>query len=188
MSKLNESKVGMVTPEGLEAELMQLDKKDLADITSMWIKNYWSLQSRWMVMIERDYGFDKACEFDMEVWPPLIRTQVHRLKRIIGLGDDVQALATALKHTAPQWAPAGFAWQFLEISEKRLVMQVNKCPMGTYRDSMEMELIPCKLGSDTLYRALARAVNPKWDVVCRHAHPDPRIAGVMCEWEFWLED
>ena len=179
---------GRVTWEEMKADIMELSKETLAEMVNMWIKNYWTLQSYWMVFIERDYGFEAAAKLDGEVWEKLARAQAGRLKKLLGLGSDTQALATALKYTAPQWAPAGFDWQFKEIGDKQLTMEVNQCPMGTYRDGLGLERLPCKLGSDKLYRALAKTINPKFEVTCQHAHPDPRIEGVMCQWEFVLED
>jgi len=180
--------VGRVAWDEMKTDLMALPKDALVEMVNMWVKNYWTLQSYWMVFVERDYGFEAAAKFDMEVWEKLARTQANRLKKLLNLGDDTRALAAALTYTAPQWAPAGFDWQFKEIGDKVVRMEVNKCPMGTYRDSLGLELLPCKLGSDTLYRALAKTINPKFDVACLHAHPDPRIEGVMCQWKFWLED
>jgi len=179
---------GKINWDEMKAELMELSKETLVEMINMWVKNYWSNQSYWMIFAERDFGFEAAGQLDMEVWEQLAQTQAGRLKTLLNLEDDVQALAIALKYTAPQWAPAGFDWQFKEITDKRLTMEVNKCPMGTYRDSKGLELLPCKLGSPRLYSALARTINPKFRVTCEHAHPDPRIPGVMCQWEFILED
>lgn len=178
----------VVNWEEMSTELMTLPKETLVEMVSMWVKNYWTLQSYWMVFIERDHGFDAAANYDLEIWKHLAKTQAIRLKKLLQLGDDVQALAIALKYTAPQWAPAGFDWQYTEVTDRSLKMEVNKCPMGTYRDSLGLELIPCKLGSDQLYRALAQTINPKFEVTCKHAHPDPRKEGVMCQWEFTLQD
>jgi hypothetical protein len=182
------SEPGRVAWGEMKAELMGLPKETLAEMVNMWVKNYWTLQSYWMVFIERDYGFEAAGRLDGEVWEKLARTQAGRLKKLLGLGSDTQALATALKFTAPQWAPAGFDWKLIEIGERILTMEVNKCPMGTYRDGLGLERLPCKLGSDRLYRALAKVINPKFEVICLHAHPDPCIEGVMCQWKFNLED
>lgn len=183
-----EVKPGPVTWEALKEELMNLPKETLVEMVSMWVKNYWTNQNYWMVCVERDFGFVEAARLDGEIWEHLATAQAHRLKKLLGLGDDVQSLAVVLKFTAPQWVTAGFAWEFLEIADKRLVMQINQCPMGTYRDSQGLELLPCKFGSDRLYRALARAVNPKFECTCLHAPPDPRIPGVMCRWEFVLNE
>lgn len=179
---------GRVSWDEMKADLSRLSKEELAEMVNMWVRNYWTLQSYWMVFTERDFGFEAAARFDQEVWDKLAPAQAGRLKKLLRLGDDTAALAVALKYTAAQWAGAGFDWQFTEISGKRLAMEVNKCPMGTYRDSLGLERLPCKLGSDSLYRALAKTINPEFDVVCLHAHPDPKIEGVMCRWEFTLGD
>ena len=118
----------------------------------------------------------------------LATAQAGRLKKLLNLGDDTAALATVLKYTAPLWPPAGFEWRFQEIGERILTMEVNKCPMVTYRDSIGSGLLPCKLAADGLYRALAKAISPKFEVTCLHAHPDERIAGVTCRWQFVLQD
>jgi hypothetical protein len=110
------------------------------------------------------------------------------VKQALGLGDDVQALAAVLKFTAPQWAPAGFEWEFDEVGEKKLRMTVHQCPMGVYRKERNLELLPCKYGSPLLYTALAKVVNERFETTCLHAHPDPPKEGVMCEWEFVLKD
>lgn len=187
MPAMKKIEAGMVNWDGMKSELMELPKETLVEMVNMWVKNYWTNQSYWMVFVERDFGFDAAGLLDMEVWEHLAKTQASRIKRLLDLGDDVQALAVALKFTAPQWAPAGFDWQFTEVTETRLIMEVNRCPMGTFRDSQGLDLLPCKLGSPRLYTALARTINPNFEVTCQHAHPDPRIQGVMCRWEFVLK-
>lgn len=188
MSIFDETKIGKVTWDGLKTELLKQDKETLVEMINMSMRNYWTNQSYWMVTVEREFGFNAAAHMDMEIWQTMAAIQTSRLRKLVNIGDDVQALCTALKMTALQWVSAGFDWQFLSIEDRRLTMQVNKCPMGTFRDSKGLELMPCKCGGDTIYRALAKAVNPKFEVRCLHAHPDPRIENVMCEWEFILED
>ncbi len=51
---------GRVTWEEMKSELMELPKDTLAEMVNMWVKNYWTLQSYWMVFIERDFGFESA--------------------------------------------------------------------------------------------------------------------------------
>lgn len=188
MGDVTKTVPGKVTWDGLKEEMLNLPKETLADLVDMWVKTYWTNQSYWMVYVERDYGFDNAGRLDGEIWEKLARAQAHRLQKLFNLGNDVQALATVLKYCAAQWVTAGFEWEFLEISDKRLLMQVNKCPMGTYRDSQNLPLLPCKHGSPPLYISLAKTINPKFETTCLHAHPDARIEGVMCKWEFVLND
>lgn len=177
-----------VTWEDMKADLMGLPKETLVEMVNMWLRNYWTLQNYWMIFIERDFGFDDAARLDGEIWEKLARAQAGRLKKLLNLGGTTQDLALALKYTAPQWAPAGFDWQFRQIEPDRVFMEVNQCPMGTYRDAQGLERLPCKLGSDGLYQTFAQTINPKFTARCLHAHPDPPIEGVMCRWEFCLSD
>lgn len=137
MSQFKKQIPGRVNWEDMKAELMELSKDTLVEMISMWVKNYWSNQSYWMIYTERDFGFEHAGQLDMEVWEQLAQTQAGRLKTLLNLDDDVQALALTLKYTAPQWAPAGFDWQIKEISDRRLTMEVKSAlwgPIGTARD------------------------------------------------------
>jgi hypothetical protein len=141
-----------------------------------------------MIYTEQETGFETAGKLDGKVWQKAGAAQAYRLKKLLNLGDDVQALAVMFKFTAPQWPSAGFEWEINELTDNKLVMTVHKCPMGTYRKANNLELLPCKYGSPALYRAMAGAINEKFKTTCLHAHPDPPKEGVMCQWEFILED
>ena len=134
------------------------------------------------------HGYSEDPDLDAKVWEKVAPIQAHRVKQTLGLGDDVQALAAVLKFTAPQWAPAGFEWEFDEVGERELRMTVHECPMGRFRKGKGLELLPCKYGSPLLYTALAKVVNERFETTCLHAHPDPPKEGVMCQWKFVLKD
>src|SRR4030042_3596563 len=180
------TKPGPVTWEGLKQELMELPKETLAEMINLWLNTYWALQSYWMVYTEQLFGFQNAAKMDEMVWAKLAPAQAGRVMKTLGLGHDMQSLATLLKFTAPQWVSAGFEWEFTEVGEKRLAMVIHQCPMGTYRKAQNLELLPCKQLSPPLYIALAKMINEKIETTCRHAHPDPPKEKVMCEWEFVL--
>jgi len=42
---------GLVSWEELKAGLMDLPEETLVEMISMWVKNYWTLQSYWMVSL-----------------------------------------------------------------------------------------------------------------------------------------
>ena len=190
MSDANDltTRAGKVDWDLLKGELMSLPKETLAELVNVWLKTFWSLQNYWMVFTEAESGFATAGKLDAKVWEKVAPIQAHRVKQALGLGDDVQALATVLKFTAPQWAPAGFEWEFDEVGERELRMTVHECPMGTFRKGKGLELLPCKYGSPLLYTALAKVVNERFETTCLHAHPDPPKEGVMCQWKFVLKD
>jgi hypothetical protein len=187
-SKITQTSAGQVTWDKLKSELMSLPKEDIIDMVDLWVRTYWTLQNYWMICIERDFGFDNTARLDGEIWGHLAKAQAHRLKKVLNLGNDVQSLATLLKYCAAQWVNAGFTWEFVEITPTRLFMRVNQCPMGTYRTAQDLPLIPCKLGASSLYEYFSKVINEKFQVTCRHAHPDPKKDNTMCEWEFVLTE
>jgi len=179
---------GKVTWNALRKELLELPKEDIVDLVDAWVKTFWTLQNYWMIFTERDFGFDNAARLDGEIWEKLAKAQGYRLKKVFKLGNDIQSLASLLKFCAAQWVNSGFEWEFVQITDQRLVMRVNKCPMGTYRTSQNLPLLPCKLGAPDLYRTFAGVINEEIEVSCLHAHPDAPKPGVMCEWEFILPE
>lgn len=186
MKNPNITKSGKVQWEDLSRELMQLPKEQLVNLVDAGMRNFWSNNNYWIVLTEKNFGVDTATRIDSEVWQFTTRTQARRIKSAMQLGDDIQALATSLKISTLQWVNSGYEWEFVDISDEKLVMKVTKCPMGTYRTKHNIPLYPCKIISPAIYGALAEVINPNISVQCLHACPDASKPGVMCEWEFTL--
>ncbi|MCP4755151.1 MAG: hypothetical protein GY866_30105 [Proteobacteria bacterium] len=179
---------GKVDWDSLKGELMSLPKESLAEMVNVWLKTFWSLQNYWMIFTEERSDFNTVAMMDHKIWGKVGPIQAYRVKKALNLGDDVQALATMFKFTAPQWAPAGFTWEVTEITDKKLVMTVNQCPMGTFRTANDLELLPCKLGEPSIYEIMSKVINEKFETTCLHAHPDPPKEGIMCSWQCELRD
>ncbi len=182
------TRAGRIDWDGLKSELMGLSKDTLADMVNVWLKTFWSVQNYWMIFTEETSGFETTAMLDHKIWQKVGPIQAYRVKQALNLGDDVQALATMFKFTAPQWVPAGFDWEYSEITDKKLVITVNKCPMGTFRKEANLELLPCKLGVPSVYEVMARVINEKFETTCLHAHPDASKEGIMCQWQCLLKD
>ena len=180
-------KTGTVTWDVLKGDLMELPKETLCDMVSMWINNYWACQSYWVTYVERDFGQEGAERLDGEVFKKTAKIQAKSLRNLLGLGDDMKAMAFILKHITTQWTPAGFNWNIDEVTDDHIVFHVNECPMGKYRKDNNLELFKCKVISQPLYDAMVKAVNPKMKAICTHAHPDKAIEGLMCAWEISYE-
>lgn len=176
-----------VTPELLRQELGQLPKETLVDLVDLWMQMYWVCQSHWVSYVERDFGVDNATRLDGEVFSKSSKIQGRKLKKVYGLGDDMQALAFLMRHSVLQWAPAGFEWSFTEIAEDHIDLEVRTCPMGTYRKGHGLEVYPCRNFALPLYIELAKTINPNITATCIHAHPDPEVEGLMCRWRFYYE-
>jgi len=181
-------KAGEVTWDALKEELLDLSKDQLAEMVSMWIKNYWANQNYWITFVERDFGQENAERLDGEIFKKTARIQAKALKELFGLGGDMKAMAFVLKHITTQWPPAGFTWTIDELTDERLVFHVDACPMGTFRKGQGLEVFKCKNISTPLYDAMVKAVNPRFKAICTHAHPDAPVEGLMCAWEVVYDD
>ena len=91
---------------------MELFKEELAELVNVWIKDYWTCQSYWMTYVERDFGEEVAGKLESEVFKQAARFRAYRIKKALNLGDDMQALAFALKHSTLQWSPGRFDREF----------------------------------------------------------------------------
>ena len=86
------SRAGKVDWGLLRRELMGMPKETLVELVNVWLKTFWSLQNYWMVFTEAESGFATAGKLDAKVWEKVAPIQAHRVKRTLGLGDDVQAI------------------------------------------------------------------------------------------------
>ena len=166
-------------------ELMQLPKEKLVDFIEMCNKNLWTLQNNWIVNIEREYGHHVAVKFDGIVFPRLMEVTVYRLRKLFNLGDDIQALHEVFKFAV--FSTYG-QMVFPEITEKKLVRRVVRCPMQLDRRKGGLPELACKPALEATYSRVAKAINPKMKLTRVWAPPDPHPVELWCEVEFELED
>jgi hypothetical protein len=99
------TRAGKIDWDLLKRELMGMPKETLVELVNVWLKTYWSLQNYWMVFTEAESGFETAAKLDAKVWEKVASIQAYRVKSVLGLGDDVQALATVLKFGSSTKSP-----------------------------------------------------------------------------------
>ena len=184
----DESNDGEVDWEELKAELLGMSDEVLTELLGDWLTTYRMLQNYWRMYTDQIPGIKTAADLDHGVWCKAGPIQAYRVKQALGLSDDIKSLSTMLKFILPQWVSSGFEWEFMEITDRKLVMTIHKCPMGTYRKARKMELMPCRVASPPVYEEMANVINERLVTTCLHAYPDPPEENVMCRWEFLMED
>jgi len=178
----------IIDEKNIKRELMKFSKETLIKLLDAACKDAWTCQNYWMVFTEKKFGTEVAVDADAEVFSKVVKAQFYRVKRALNLSDNIQSLVEAIKFMPVQWPSAGFKYEFVEVSEKKLVMRIIECPMGRERRKVGLPYLPCKRAGMACYESLAKAVNPKIKVNCLRCPPDPVPENVMCEWEFLLED
>lgn len=163
--------------------LSKLSKTELLDIIDMQQRNWWNLQNNWMAYINNEYGVDAAVKGDSHCFAANARVQVFRLKRLLGLGEDVEALMQAMV-LSTIWANGEYdVWK---VDAHTLRIRVTACHQQERRLEDGVGELPCKPAGTAIAEAAARAVNPACRVRCIVCPPDARPEHVWCEWEFEL--
>jgi len=165
-------------------QYLELPKERLVDYIELIHKNFWTLQGHYVLELERRYGEDVAMEFDDIAFGRAAEVQVYRLRKFFNLGDDIPALMKIFDFSE---FCSNIEYEFLDVSDKRLIWRVTKCPMQIDRLKAGLPEIACKLVAIPTNEKIAKAINPKMKSTCIMCPPDPHPKDRWCEFEFKIE-
>lgn len=163
---------------------LELPKEQLVDYIEMIHKNFWTLQGYYVLELEKRYGQNVAMEFDDIAFGRAAEVQVYRLKKFFNLGDDMTALMKIFDFSE---FCSNIKYEFREVTEKRLVWRVTKCPMQQARLKDGLPEIACKLSAIPINEKIAKAINPRMKSICVICPPNSHPEDRWCEFEFKIE-
>jgi hypothetical protein len=173
---------GSMALTGPQTEILSaLSKEQLLELIDIQQKNWWNLQNNWMAYMDREYGQEAAVKGDCHCFPANARVQVFRLKKLLGLEDDVESLRKAMV-LSTIWANGEY--EVWKVDERRLRIKVTTCHQQVRRLEEGVGELGCKPAGIAISEAAARALHPDWKVRCLVCPPDAHPEGVWCEWEF----
>ena len=120
-------------------------------------------------------------EFDHIAFGRAAEVQVYRLKKFFNLGDDMSALMKIFDFSE---FCSNIEYEYLEVSDERLIWRVTKCPMQIDRINAGMPELACKLSAIYINERIAKAINPKMKSICVYCPPDPHSDDRWCEFEY----
>ncbi|MBI2218435.1 MAG: hypothetical protein HYU51_14170 [Candidatus Rokubacteria bacterium] len=165
-----------------QAEILSaLSREQLLDLIDIQQKNWWNLQNNWMAYMDREYGQEAAVRGDCHCFPANARVQVFRLKKLLGLGDDVESLRKAMV-LSTIWANGEY--EMWTVGETKLRVRVTACHQQVKRLEEGMGELGCKPAGLAISEVAARVVNPACQVRCIVCPPDAHPRDMWCEWEF----
>ena len=165
-------------------QYLELSKERLVDYIQMIHKNFWTLQGNYILELEKRYGEAVAMEFDDIAFSRAAEVQVYRLKKFFNLGEDMPALMKVFDFSE---FCSNIEYEFHEVTDKRLIWRVTKCPMQMARLKDDLPEIACKLSAIPINERIAKAINPKMKSTCIICPPDPHPSDRWCEFEFKIE-
>ena len=163
--------------------LSQMTREQLLELIDIQQKNWWNLQNNWMAYMSTEYGMEAAVKGDCHCFPANAKVQMFRLKRLLGLGDDLESLRRAMV-LSTIWANGEYdVWT---TDDRTLRILVTACHQQERRLEEGMGELACKPAGLAISEAAARVLNPGCRVQCLVCPPDEHPQGVWCDWEFTL--
>ncbi|UCG07272.1 MAG: hypothetical protein JSV83_01045 [Desulfobacterales bacterium] len=162
-------------------KLSKLSKEELLEFIDMFQKNWWNLQNNYILYINNEYGEEAAVKADAHCFPANAKVQMHRLRKMFGLTDDLQSLMDAMV-LSTIWANADY--DLSKVDEEKFMIKVTNCHQQVRRLEDGLGEIACKPAGIAICEAAAGVINPDARVRCLVCPPDEHPHDVWCEWEF----
>jgi hypothetical protein len=165
----------------LLADLMKdMPQEKWIEFAEMANKNFWTLQNNWMANTEKKYGQNAALEFDCLCYGRAIEVAAYRLKKFFDFtGEDDMSILAKIYQLTPAGSYVDI--EFPEITNKRLVRRVKRCPMQLRRLEQGQAEILCKPALIEACTRIAKVVNPEIKITYVLCPPDPHPEDLWCE-------
>jgi hypothetical protein len=165
--------------------LSRFSKDQLLEFIDTLQKNWWNLQNNYILHINTEYGEAAAVKADGICFPANARVQVFRLKKMLGLKDDVASLKEAMI-LSTIWTNCDY--EMWDVDERTFRIQVTNCYQQVRRVEDGLGEIGCKPAGIAICEAAVKAIHPGATVKCLVCPPDKHPAEVWCDWEFHVPE
>lgn len=167
------------------AELMKMTKEQIIDYIEVCNKNFWSLQNNWMANVTMKYGSEVAAEMDEKLWAKWSAVEAHRLKKLLNLGNMLTDVRKVLTFSLA--AEGGLEGGYSEITDKKVVWKVTRCPMQLARREAGWPELNCKPVFVAIWKAIIGVINADIKLAEVYAPPDPHKDDDWCGATLQLE-
>ena len=167
------------------AELMKMTKEQIIDYIEVCNKNFWSLQNNWMANVTMKYGSEVAAEMDEKLWAKWSAVEAHRLKQLPNPGNPSPDVRQVFTKSRP--AAGGLEGRYSEITDKKVVWKVTRCPMQLARREAGWPELNCKPVFVAIWKAIIGVINADIKLAEVYAPPDPHKDDDWCGATLQLE-
>ena len=167
-------------------KLSKLPKGKIIQLFEVLRRDQRTVDGLWFLAVEKNYGLDRAVEFDAAVWAEIGRINAQRLKKTFNLETrGIRGLIEAIG-IDPLWL--FFNYEVKRLSKTEAVMQFTNCPAQEGRKKMGKEVFPCQRVDEGYFTAFAKVIDPRIRVKCGFCPPKKGFPGLWCEWYFTVEE
>lgn len=159
----------------------RLSREQLVDVIDMLQKNWWNLQNNYILHINQEYGEEAAVKADATCFPANAKVQMHRLKKMFNLKNDLSALMDAMA-LSTIWTNCDYELKI--VDDKAFRITVTNCYQQVRRVEDGLRELGCKPAGIAICEAAAEVIVPGAQVKCLVCPPDAHPKDVWCDWEF----